>query len=360
MKGKKDRLKILSISEITVFKKIFKVDTVGGIETNHKNLMAGMKRRGHVVLENRDYPPGTVPDIIICPTYGPIAMVKIWLKKKKYKCACVQHAHTTQEDMKGGFLPGALLPYVKIYLQQLYKFSEVLITPSNFSKQTLLMLGLPTRPPIVPVSNGIDLTRFAFSQQRRDAFRSMLSTKFKLDVKKPVVLGVGVIWERKGIDVFHFMARKMPGCEFVWVGNIVTAKKLVAQYNNLPNLTFTGFVDDIVAAYCGADVFFFPSRAENQGIPLLEAAACRLPILCRDLPTYDWLSNGVDCIKETTLDGFESSLRRLLQDQGLKEELVARAFENVKAHDIEAIVSTVEGLYRRAIRLRQWIVSKHA
>nr|MDO8118654.1 glycosyltransferase [Candidatus Sigynarchaeota archaeon] len=252
MTGAKNRLKVLSISEIMLFKKLFKIDTVGGIEVNHKNLMAGLKRRGHIVLENIDYPPGTVPDILICPTYGPIALIKIWLKKKKYNCACVQHAHTTQEDMKGGFLPRPFLPYVKLYLKQLYKFSEVLITPSNFSRSTLLQLELPTRPPIVPISNGIDLNKFSFSQEKRDAFRSLLGTQFKRDTTKPVILGVGVIWERKGIDVFHYIAKKMPEFEFIWVGNIVTAKKLVAQYNNLPNLTFTGFVDDIVAAYCGA------------------------------------------------------------------------------------------------------------
>nr|MDO8109015.1 glycosyltransferase family 4 protein [Candidatus Sigynarchaeota archaeon] len=351
------RLKILSLSEIDQFKKRVPSGTLGGIEVNHKSLMKGLKARGHFIVENRPFPGNRRPDIIICPTYGPNALLNIWLQKKKYNCACVQHAHTTPDDMKGGFLPDPLVPYINIYLRNLYKFSEVLITPSNFSKAALVKLKIPTKPPIVPVSNGVNLTKFQFSMDKRTAFRAYLHDKHGIDPAKPIILCVGVIWARKGLDVYHEVARSFPQYHFIWVGNYITAKKLVDQYNDLPNLTFTGYVDDIVGAYCGSDVFFFPSRAENQGIPLLEAAACKLPILCRDLPTYDWIENGVHCIKEKTTAGFKMSLNRLVDDKALREKLTNNALDNVQEHDIEKVLDQVERIYRRAILLRKKLVA---
>jgi len=348
---------IYSLSEIKLFKKIMKTQTLGGIEVNHKNLMAGLKRRGHIIIEDQPVPIGAIPDIIICPTYGPIALFNIWRKKRQYNCACVQHGHTTPDDMKGGFMPDSLMPLMNIYLRNLYRFSEILITPSNFSRQALIKLGIPTKPKIIPVSNGVDLTKFQFSDEKRATFRGFLQEKFGIDVAKPIILCVGVIWARKGLDVFHAVAKQCPGYHFIWVGNYITAKKLVDQCNDLPNLTFTGFVDDIVAAYCGSDVYFFPSRAENQGIPLLEAAACKLPIVCRDLPTYDWIENDVHCLKETTTAGFVTSLKRIIEDKQLRERLIENAHENVQNHDIEKILDKVENIYRHAIRLRKNLVS---
>ncbi|MFX0098238.1 MAG: glycosyltransferase family 4 protein [Candidatus Hodarchaeota archaeon] len=353
MKDVPEKLKILVVDELDLFKRwLGGVGTVGGIETNHKNLMKGFKERGHTIVVNKEFPAGEKPDLIISPTYGPISIINIWRYKKKYDCACVQHAHTTPDDMKGGFLPAPILPYVDIYLRQLYKFSELIITPSNFSKKSLLKLKIGPRPPIYPVSNGIDLQKFQYSDKRREEFREYLKKEHGIGLEKKVITCVSVIWERKGVDVFHAVAKAFPEHEFVWVGNYLTAKKIKEQFDNLPNLTFTGFVDDVVAAYCGSDVFFFPSRAENQGIPLLEAAACKVPMVCRNLPTYDWLEHDKDCLKANNTKEFKKYLQDIIESNNLREYLVKNALISLQQHDINKILDQVEGLYKRGIKIK--------
>ncbi|MBD3186803.1 glycosyltransferase [Candidatus Bathyarchaeota archaeon] len=349
-------MNILAISEMSLFKKLIirgKNGTLGGIETNHKNLMRGLRKRGHRIIENKAFPKGQSPDIIICPTFGPISILMIWFYKRKYNCACVQHAHTTQDDMAGGFLPDVLVKYAGTYLKHLYKFSEIIITPSVFSKENLTRLEIPTRPPIYPVSNGVNLAKFKFSERKREEFRQYLNDQHEIDKDRKVILCVSVLWERKGVDVFYHVAKQFPEYEFVWVGNYITAKKLKERYDDLPNITFTGFVDDIVACYCGADAFFFPSRAENQGIPLLEAAACKLPILCRNLPTYSWLKDGIHCLKRDDLNGFVSGLKEIMAGENLRNQLINNALDNVQQHDINKIINQVERIYKRAIKLRR-------
>lgn len=43
------------------------------------------------------------------------------------------------------------------------------------------------------------------------------------------------------------------------------------------NRTFTGYVEDIRGAFAAGDVFFWPSKNENEGMALLEAMACGKP-----------------------------------------------------------------------------------
>lgn len=353
MNAKSKPLKILGISEIAFFKLFSSAPTIGGIESNYKNILRGMEKRGHLIYQNRPFPRPERPDIIICPTFGPFAYLLIWVAKKHYACACVQHGHTTLEDLLGGFLPYFMAKFATYYLKNFYKFSNILITPSNYSRKMIQALEIPTSPPIIPVSNGVDLSKFSYSDKKRNAFRTYLDKKYGIDSSKPIVLCVSVLWKRKGIDVFHDMALQLPEYNFIWVGNYTFAPKLKQQYDDLPNLTFTGFVPDVVAAYCGSDVFFFPSRAENQGIPLLEAAACSIPIICRDLPTYDWIQDGVHCLKTKRNAMFKERIQKVIVDKKLREKLVHNALENVQAHDSEKILDKVESIYREAIKMKK-------
>jgi 1,2-diacylglycerol-3-alpha-glucose alpha-1,2-glucosyltransferase len=64
------------------------------------------------------------------------------------------------------------------------------------------------------------------------------------------------------------------------------------------NLIMPGYVKDIIAAYSGGDIFCFPSYYEGEGIAILEAMSCGLPIILRDLPSYEGrLINGENCLK---------------------------------------------------------------
>jgi 1,2-diacylglycerol-3-alpha-glucose alpha-1,2-galactosyltransferase len=108
-----------------------------------------------------------------------------------------------------------------------------------------------------------------------------------------VVLTVAQQTPRKGIYDFLELSKKHPEIKWVWVGGfpygIFSAdyfriKNMKKKCNN--NVIFTGFVPDITEAYSGADVFFMPSYAETFGLVVLEALACGLPVVARDIPEF--------------------------------------------------------------------------
>lgn len=75
----------------------------------------------------------------------------------------------------------------------------------------------------------------------------------------------------------------MPHVKFMWFGDVRLSNptsKIKKLLKELPkNLILPGYVsgDIIKGAYGRADVFFFPSREETEGIVVLEALACKTP-----------------------------------------------------------------------------------
>ena len=157
--------------------------------------------------------------------------------------------------------------------------------PSSYTKSLLVAYGLPEEK-LLAMSNGVDLKRFFVDEKRRQKART------QYQIKKFTVGTVGLVIPRKGIDTFLELAAQFPDFQFVWFGKIYSKMLAKPLPKNLPpNVFFSNYVEDIIAAYNAIDVFIFPSYEENQGMAILEAAAVGLPLLVRDLPVYrDWFS----------------------------------------------------------------------
>ncbi len=95
-----------------------------------------------------------------------------------------------------------------------------------------------------------------------------------LDLPRPIQLYVGRIAVEKSIE--DFLRLDTPGSK-VLIGDGPQRRELEARY---PQAHFLGVKqgEDLVAHYCAADVFVFPSRTDTLGLVNLEAMACGLPV----------------------------------------------------------------------------------
>jgi 1,2-diacylglycerol-3-alpha-glucose alpha-1,2-glucosyltransferase len=161
----------------------------------------------------------------------------------------------------------------------------------------------------------VNTDKFRFDEDKRDAFRR----RYALD--RPTVLCTGQVIPRKGIEDFFEVARLLPDLTFVWVGTRVNRflfysprfERLLQHHPK--NVRFTGFIEDVTAAYSGSDLFFFPSHAESLGLVILEAAVTGLPIVVRRLPVYqDWLQEGKNCLMGADPEEFKEAIMRLLSE----------------------------------------------
>jgi glycosyltransferase involved in cell wall biosynthesis len=200
--------------------------------------------------------------------------------------------------------------------------ADHLICPSE---HTAAVLDRYCDTPRTVISNGYDPDKLAGHEALRERYLD------RYDLDPPVVFMVGHVIERKGLSTFVDTAERLPEIDFVWFGylnpgggtldRVLRSRKTTSHVKRAPeNCTFTGYVDDVRGAFAAGDVFFFPTKNENEGMALLEAMATGAAPVVSDIPTFDWLADGETCLKA---DGdFEAPIRRLVDDADLRERLL--------------------------------------
>jgi 1,2-diacylglycerol-3-alpha-glucose alpha-1,2-glucosyltransferase len=248
----------------------------------------------------------------------------------------------------------------KYWLKILYREADLLITPSSYSKKCLEDIQTTRTYPIHAVSNGIRLEKFRPKGHYRVNFRKNLQENYGIPNDATIIINVGLSWKKKGVDTFGKIAKHFQNYYFVWVGPI-NKNPDIDIVSRMPNVIFTGFYDDIREPYYGADLFLNTSRVENQGIPLIEAAICRLPVIASDLPAFDWIKDQKACVKANTINEFVNGIKKVLSDSTFREKLINNAYEKaLELHDFNKIGDKIERLYKKAKLIKKYKMGKRA
>jgi 1,2-diacylglycerol-3-alpha-glucose alpha-1,2-glucosyltransferase len=320
-----------------------------GIWAVYRQQAKGLQNSGVEIEKNRFL--GSDCDVVHMHTYGPFAYMKANFTKKPLVISC----HTLPKEVEGSAVfAQPLSMFFEVYLPSFFSKADIVITPSAFTKEQLEKFHV-TRP-IYVVSNGVDTKKFRFSAKKRKEFRAQYGIRDS-DV---VVYNVAEVIMRKGLDVFIEMSRRFPDVKFVWVGRQPLGvfsgsySKLRYFVNTAPkNVIFTGFVDDIVAAHCAGDIFFSPTRFENECIALLEAASVSNPSVISNLPVFSqWMVEGKNCLKASELDEYEEKLNKMIKDRKFRKKLGAGAKKVAEKKDIRKVSKNLIAVYKIAMKQR--------
>ena len=268
-------------------------------------------------------------------------------KAKRKGKKIVYHAHSTEEDYRNGFiLAKQTSKLIKWWLIKCYKLGDVIVTPTVYSKRLLEgYKGLENKK-IYAISNGIDLSFFEHNKEYGKAFRE----KYGYTDTDKVIVGIGLYIERKGIVDFVELAKRLPEYKFIWFGYSPLAAATMpvkkAVNTKLDNLVFAGYVekDMIRAALNGCDLYLFPTLEETEGIPIIEAMACKTPSIVRDIPIFDgWLEEGKNMYKAKDVDAFEDKIKNILE--GKLPSLVDNYSQVVAERDMKNIGKQLKKVY---------------
>lgn len=272
----------------------------------------------------------------------------LW-KGRKYKGRRVFTAHVIPESTKGSLpLWKLFLPFVTWGLKTVYEYADVCIALSPMVEKAIKSTGADTR--IVKIYNPIRIETWQRTEEMRTRGRQILG----LSNNDFVVLGVGQLQGRKGVDDFLDIAEAVPEARFVWAGGRpfgVLTEGLIRINKKLSkaglNVIHTGQIelDQMPLIYAASDLMIFPSYQENCPLAPLEAAASGMPVIFRDIEEYKLLYEN-PYLKAGNIDQFIALVKRMIRDKKFYEDGLAISNQLLAQFDENKIRAKYISLYK--------------
>ncbi|MDR7281058.1 glycosyltransferase [Catenuloplanes atrovinosus] len=231
---------------------------------------------------------------------------------------------------------------------RVFAHADVVTAPTPYAAALATVAGVPG--PVLPISCGIDLTRF-----RDTGDGAGFRQRYGL-ADKPTVTFVGRLDAEKNLDVLvraFAVVRRELDSQLLLVGTGAEERALRAAARQLgveEDVRFAGFVPDeeLPSAYAASTVFVNPGTAELQSLVTLEAMACGRPVLGANAAALPHL-----VIDDQTGWLFEPGDTRalsrrlitLLRDPELAVAMGRRARAVAEQHDESRSITAFEQLY---------------
>lgn len=257
-------------------------------------------------------------------------------------------AEKARADVTDGDGPELSTRFAWQFTRTVYNRSDLVLTPSITLKKELEEHGVTV--PVEYLSNGIDT--------------SIIRPK---DSYAPTgrLLHAGRLGHEKNVDVvvrsFARLLESNPAATLDIIGDGPAREALARLVERLgigASVRFRGFMDrqTLGRTYREYDAFVTASTIETQGIVLLEAMTAGVPVIgVRALAIPELVRDGRAGVLVEPGDepAMAEAMRQVLADEALRQRMGAAGREDVRPHELPAVVTRLECLYGEAIELRK-------
>ena len=182
--------------------------------------------------------------------------------------------------------------YPEHLFEEIFRFSSRVIFPSHFIHKTAAQYCRIDEAKVTVRGQG--LLDDAFGQMNRDRCRVSLRQDLKLPEDARIILNVGSLDQRKGVDLFVHAARayfeRRPQDQqsfFVWYGHgddtpggaLELARRMLSDADLEHRVRLMPSTNRIEQVFLGGDMFVLTARADPFPCVIHEAMACGLPII---------------------------------------------------------------------------------
>ena len=295
------------------------------------------------------------PEVVhIQDHYPPTGMVLREAKRRGIRIVGTNH-----------FMPENIAPYVPVlpkasplfhwiawtWVMWSYNRADVVTVQSKAAAALIQQAGL--KPPVFPVSCGIDLKRF---HPDPSVDRAACRARHGLDPKRTIFLFVGRVDGEKRVDVLLRALKKLnrDDIQLAVAGEGAALHDLRGQAKSLKlgdRARFTGYIpnEELHILLNSVDVFTMPSDAELLSIASLEAMACGRPFLLADavaLPELATPGENGYLFRPGDAEDAARCMETLADHPERWAEMGHASFVRAQEHSIEKTVTRFEELYQ--------------
>ena len=236
---------------------------------------------------------------------------------------------------------------VWIYLRNFLKRPDAVITPTSPISEELLGRGVSPKDLIV-IPTGIDTERFVPSDGT--------GIRERHNITGNAMIHVGRLSFEKNIDKVILSLLHMEDVSLIITGTGPAEEHLrnVVSENDIDDrVIFTGFVKDeeLPSYYAAADVAVSASEFETQGLSILEAMSCGLPVACVKARAFlDIIDDGKNGYFFT--GGPEECASAVISCLKEKETIGRCARSTAESFSVNASARSLTELYEKVIERR--------
>jgi glycosyltransferase involved in cell wall biosynthesis len=248
--------------------------------------------------------------------------------------------------------------YAHFMMGSAIRRSALVFTVSEASRSDILRFYPRSDPErLLVVPNAIDETILEHPGEEE-----MERVMERYQIRGRFVLYAGNIKPHKNLDRLigaFALLKQRPGHEdlkLVIIGDEISRhgflRRKVEECGVRQDVRFFGFVPahTLAALYRLASVFAFPSLYEGFGLPPLEAMACGTPVVTSRISSIpEVVGDAAVLVDPHSVDDIAGGIERVLADEALRADLIARGRERVQHFSWERSVRAIHAGYMRAL-----------
>jgi len=299
------------------------------------------------------------PDVLFVPAHGlplfgprktvnTIHDLAFWREQNLYRSFSVKTKRLGSHRLinllvkvlTGGHYTANSLDYLYWSTAFALRHAKKIIAVSENTKREILEIYKKTPAnKITVVPNGYNETLYP-PDGGSDKVSAVLS---EYNLPKSYLLYVGRLEKKKNtltlVEAFALLKENHPELDLnlVLVGDAGfgydDVQYTITEYNLENSVYLPGWVkeDKLPYIFAGAAAFIFPSKHEGFGIPILQAAACGVPVAVSDIPVLHEVA-GEAALYFNHQDKFaiEAAMFQIVSDEMLRRDLVAKGLKRVK------------------------------